>query len=308
MKRIFNKETRDYDVVPSENYGLNKYLVSDSDGNPRWEDRLAYSLPEEVVTVLEETTVEYDERDWVNRSISGVELVEGAEYTVMWNGTAYVSTCIKHAFFGSLWIGNPAVLGEGGNNNMPFAVAVSGSGCDIGRLNTDEAETVTISIMGRIRNYKKIDTEYLPTLSADDVNKKGIVSPAEIIENTTAQLYLDIGITNMMEVRDALRPMGILSHNDIDYRVLGNTMKRRADGSTVITASCAEYGLVYLKCWFNRDTQILTKIQIVPCGYAPIAKDTNGNFWKIKVSTDGALSTELYEIPTYESEDDGGLS
>lgn len=36
MKRIFNKETRDYDVVPSEGYGPNKMLVSDADGNPKW--------------------------------------------------------------------------------------------------------------------------------------------------------------------------------------------------------------------------------------------------------------------------------
>lgn len=37
MKRIFNKETHDWDVVPSEGYGPNKYLISDADSNPRWE-------------------------------------------------------------------------------------------------------------------------------------------------------------------------------------------------------------------------------------------------------------------------------
>lgn len=42
MKRIYNRETKDYDLVPSENYGPNKYLVSDADGNPRWEDRYGY--------------------------------------------------------------------------------------------------------------------------------------------------------------------------------------------------------------------------------------------------------------------------
>lgn len=38
MKRIFNKDTHDWDVVPSEGYGPNKYLVSDADGNPKWVD------------------------------------------------------------------------------------------------------------------------------------------------------------------------------------------------------------------------------------------------------------------------------
>lgn len=39
MKRIFNKDSNEWDLIPSENYGPNKMLVSDTDGNPRWEDK-----------------------------------------------------------------------------------------------------------------------------------------------------------------------------------------------------------------------------------------------------------------------------
>lgn len=63
MKRIFNKETHDYDIVPSENYGPNKYLVSDADGNPRWEENTNGKPTDEhirsaVNTYLEENPVE----------------------------------------------------------------------------------------------------------------------------------------------------------------------------------------------------------------------------------------------------------
>lgn len=302
-----SKDYVDSKALP-DGMGAYQQLVTSADGVAKWEERLAYGLPEEVVTVLEETTIEYGEGSWVNRSVSGIELVEGAEYTVMWNGTAYISTCIKNAFFGFLWIGNPSVADEGENNNMPFAVMVYDGQCEIGRLNTDAAETVTISITGRARNYKKIDAEYLPVLNANDSAHKGIVSPKEIVANTSAFIFLDIGITNETDVRNALKPMGILVHENIKYRALVNEMQGWGDGAAVINAVCAEYGIVYLKCWFDYDTGILKKIQIVPCDYAPIAKDANGNYWKIKVGTDGALSTELYEIPTYGSDGDGGVS
>ena len=51
MKRIFNPDTKDYDVVPSEGYGPNKQLVTDVDGNPRWEDRTHYYTSYFEITV-----------------------------------------------------------------------------------------------------------------------------------------------------------------------------------------------------------------------------------------------------------------
>ena len=60
MKRIYNKDTHDYDVVPSEGYGPNKQLVVDADGNPKWEEKLAY---EGVTELLPETTATSERAD-----------------------------------------------------------------------------------------------------------------------------------------------------------------------------------------------------------------------------------------------------
>lgn len=41
MKRIFNHETGHYDYIPSENYGPNKVLTTDAEGNARWEENVS---------------------------------------------------------------------------------------------------------------------------------------------------------------------------------------------------------------------------------------------------------------------------
>ena len=57
MKRIFNPDTKDYDVVPSEGYGPNRVLTVDADGNPRWSDEL-FRLSEEIVDLDNAARVE----------------------------------------------------------------------------------------------------------------------------------------------------------------------------------------------------------------------------------------------------------
>lgn len=71
MKRIFNKETRDYDLVPSENYGPNKYLVSDADGNPRWEEKSGGSGYDAVIRVSD------DDRDMSLQADANTYTLEG---------------------------------------------------------------------------------------------------------------------------------------------------------------------------------------------------------------------------------------
>lgn len=134
----------------------------DSNGKPtEWEaaDYQPRTHWSEEVEVLPETTVEFDP-DSGDFFLPKFDLEAGKEYTVNYNGTEYVSTCIEaDPDAGLLALGNIPRITETGDNGLPFVIVYSVY--EEGRLMAalDGSETVTLSIVQK--NYTPIPVEYV---------------------------------------------------------------------------------------------------------------------------------------------------
>lgn len=166
-------------------------LVTDGDGNAKWEDRTHY-ITTEVGTLLEEQELAFSPTGDVYSSTLPVtlDLIEGNLYTVVFDGVSY--ECVCALIFGSYpFIGNPAVFGAA-DTGEPF-MYFPAEGNLIASYDSNTSHTV--GIYGVKESVHKIDEKYLhsfvpviksatvgQTIRVSSVDENGVPTGWEAVE------------------------------------------------------------------------------------------------------------------------------
>ena len=137
--------------------------------DPRYvENRTHWIGDPELVTIIEETTMEID--SWAETP--EIEFVAGQVYLVNWNGTEYECTAWNDDD-GDAFLGNGNIYGgEGKGEDVPFCF-------EKGWVNVAEAGTYTFSVTTRMRKYYPIDERFLPPV----IGRPGTGENAEVFNN-----------------------------------------------------------------------------------------------------------------------------
>ena len=102
-----------------------------------------------------------------------LELIEGNNYIVTWNGVDYNVVC--YVLAGALALGNASILHLGEDTEEPFLIG----GFDVIYLYTTDDGAITISIKGLSEYIKKIDSKFLPTL----IGRMGSLNTSEVFND-----------------------------------------------------------------------------------------------------------------------------
>jgi hypothetical protein len=131
------------------------------------ENRPFYS-EEKMVELLPETTVTVTEDRYAQISET-IRFIEDKKYNVIFNGTKYECIAWYDGKDGMI-IGNGSIYGGNGGNNEPFScVSFYDKTC---YLNVYEPGNYTISISCLDTEFHKLDENYLPTPSWNDLTDK----------------------------------------------------------------------------------------------------------------------------------------
>lgn len=134
-------------------------LVTDGEGNAKWEDRLAYDTVAEI-TYLDEMTLAFSavNSNLNSSSISAtLDISAGDTVIVTWDGVRY--TCIADDTLGTLALGNMGIAGAGEDTGEPF-VFFKESGIWM-VATTDSSASHVVSVSGYDIVPKKIDAKYV---------------------------------------------------------------------------------------------------------------------------------------------------
>lgn len=151
-------------------------LVTDGDGNAKWEDRLAYVVTEEQVIFSQENIAFVEQNGMYFSSESIIPTTDinvGANYRVNFDGESYNCVAYKPDADSGLYaapgqgsgrilIGNGLLLGFGVDTGEPFLIAYSSASSEIvvGTLLTNPSHTV--SITKAVETVHTIPQVYLP--------------------------------------------------------------------------------------------------------------------------------------------------
>ena len=128
-------------------------LVTDGDGNTKWEDRLAY----ETESVLKEILPEQSFTGTGQILTGGSKPIVGQTYTVKFDNTEYECICINLDDVPA--IGNAEITGMGSNTGEPFLLGyVSGA---FTAFVIDETNTHTVSVRGFGTQIVKIPAKFI---------------------------------------------------------------------------------------------------------------------------------------------------
>ena len=145
-------------TVPSTNGASYQQLVTDGDGNTKWEDRLAYESDPVLTTLIEELTVvggEGQVEDERTVDVFYKDLRVGTITHIVYDGVSY--ECEVKAYGDNKYIGNIGIAGAD-NTGEPFVILWE-SGIMI--VAADDGEH-NISVSYEKRDVHKIDEKYLP--------------------------------------------------------------------------------------------------------------------------------------------------
>lgn len=133
-------------------------LVTDGDGNAKWEDRLAYETDPIVEEVFPEQTIAFSLNNNVYMASTSQQYVfaVGNSYTVKWDGTEY--DCVCSEFSGMAYIGNQSILTGTDDTGEPFFIFAHGT-LFFYTANTSPEHTVSIST--KSVEIKKIPDKFL---------------------------------------------------------------------------------------------------------------------------------------------------
>lgn len=147
-------------TIPSTNGTAYQQLVTDGDGNVKWEDRLAYVTGTVMTELVSEQTITFSNMDGIMGAMlpSNFTATEGDSYSVVFDGVTY--ECSAKSIDGILCIGNASILyPTEADTEEPFFIASQGSKWVT--VSTDISTEHVISISGIMPNIKKIDAKYV---------------------------------------------------------------------------------------------------------------------------------------------------
>lgn len=163
-------------------------LVTDGEGNVKWEDRLAYETDPVLTEIVPEETVAFSDMEGLMSALwpSNFNPVDGSTYIVRIDGADYTCTCVrvdKGVVFSA--IGNLSMIGAGDDTGEPFIIY--GTGSNSWEIDSsDSASEHTISIYGLNETIQKIDEKFLPVASD---NNYGVVKKSEIVTSYVFGTY-----------------------------------------------------------------------------------------------------------------------
>lgn len=217
----------------------NQYLVTDSEGNAKWEDKLAWS-EEGKVTLVELFTEEYG-TETPNRNRFPLTLEEGKNYTVKWDGVEYDCTCFADEL-NCLVVGNASLMEAGANTNEPFLVGVQDGDSFVKAQTGGDHE---LTIFGIVETVHTINPKYLPTLCIALDLKVGRVTSntpaADAIKLLSQTDFVSVMVINKSNSKTnylTLVSIEYLEGEDNRYRL---TM-RNGDGSKINLDISNEWG------------------------------------------------------------------
>ena len=157
-------------TVPSTNGASYQQLVTDGDGNVKWEDRLAYITDPTMTELISENTirmtVQPDGR-YLGSLPTPVILSEGTTYIVKFDGVEYKSVC--KVFNGVMaYIGNLAITGveaDVDNTGEPYCYAGPISGPkDNYRFFSTMGEQHTFSLSANVGTVVPLDKKFTTSI------------------------------------------------------------------------------------------------------------------------------------------------
>ena len=175
----------------------NMMLVTDGDGNAKWDERTHWK-EEGLLDILPETTVTMGEEGYYGTEPFAVQLEVGKTYTVTWNGAVYTSTAVEAATDSGTMtaIGNLAVMGlEVPDTGEPYVILqlpeeqASAMGVYYGVMALDGSAEVTIKVQGDGAVYHPLDRKYLPSymygeeVSPEETYYEQTTIPAPYMDN-----------------------------------------------------------------------------------------------------------------------------
>lgn len=174
----------------------NQYLVTDGDGNAKWEDRLCYE--EEGAVLLDDTITFGDGVQGIVETV--LDIVGGNTYNVYWNGTVYQCKATLMSADGQtgVLLGDFSSMTGSEPTGEPFVVvAVESVGTMIVALDGSASATVKIA---------KVDLRKLPEKFYDadppyiDLVAYGFGEP---VEETQIKTFSEIGLSEqeVLELR-----------------------------------------------------------------------------------------------------------
>lgn len=152
-------------TVPSTNGSAYQQLVTDSNGNMKWEDRLAYETDPVLTEIVPEQNVSFTSAGGDGIMMAywppTFNAVEGSTYIIKFDGADYTCTCIRfEGENGPLVLGNLSILGAGDDTGEPFIMHYT---VNWTIFSSDSASEHTISICGQISQLIQIPEKYLPS-------------------------------------------------------------------------------------------------------------------------------------------------
>ena len=138
-------------------------LVTDGNGNAKWEDRLAYETGPVLTEIVPEETVSFTPNSGAMTALwpPTFNAVAGSTYIVKFDGADYTCTCIRLGEEGGpLVLGNLSIAEVGDDTGEPFFIVY---GVQWSIASSDSATEHTISISEKQVSISKIDEKYLPT-------------------------------------------------------------------------------------------------------------------------------------------------
>lgn len=161
-----------------------KSLVTDGNGNTKWEDRLAYTAIGYGEIVPEQTYSFSPSGPFYATIFEGVTLFDGESYSVKFDGQLYDCVWQYNEMLGFNCMGNFSWMGLEDTGEPFFGMSGNNGGLVIGT--TDTSSEHTLSISGKAETINKISEKYLPVASSGHygiVDRDNIVVPYELAES-----------------------------------------------------------------------------------------------------------------------------
>lgn len=161
-----------------------KSLVTDGNGNTKWEDRLAYTAIGYGEIVPEQTYSFSPSGPFYATIFEGVTLFDGESYSVKFDGQLYDCVWQYNEMLGFNCMGNFSWMGLEDTGEPFFGMSGNNGGLVIGT--TDISSEHTLSISGKAETINKISEKYLPVASSGHygiVDRDNIVVPYELAES-----------------------------------------------------------------------------------------------------------------------------